>query len=134
MKIAVPVADESLTIYPNAGHAPYFAVFSVKGGMFKSYQLEELKANPRTDIEHDDCDGEHGHSCQHDHHEGDEDAHIAQHKLMASVISDCHYLVVKRACKNTMLGMTKAGLKVVRYAGQADKAPTALAQMSAQLV
>ena len=37
MKVAIPVKDDSLTFFGNAGHTPYFAVYAVKGaGMFKA--------------------------------------------------------------------------------------------------
>ena len=32
MKIAVPVYDESLKIFGNTGHTPFFAVFEQKDG------------------------------------------------------------------------------------------------------
>lgn len=131
MKIAVPVTDAGLSIYGNAGHAPFFAIFEIKGGMFKSFVLERLVPNPRTDVEHADCGGEHGHSCTHD--EGD-DAPLVQHDLMGSALAACTYLVVKKACKNTMLGMTRSGVKVIRYPGSRDKAPAALAEMTSVLV
>ena len=36
MKVAVPVFDESLRIFGNTGHTPFFAVFEQKNsGMFK---------------------------------------------------------------------------------------------------
>jgi predicted Fe-Mo cluster-binding NifX family protein len=43
MKIAVPVLDESLKLAGNAGHTPYFAIFNLSGGMFKSFTLEGLR-------------------------------------------------------------------------------------------
>ncbi len=47
MKIAVPVVDDSLKMAGNAGHTPYFAVYNLKGGMFRSFELEGLRANPK---------------------------------------------------------------------------------------
>ena len=40
MKIAIPVKDENLTFFSNAGHTPKFAVYELSGtGMFKSFKL-----------------------------------------------------------------------------------------------
>ena len=129
MKVAVPVKDDSLTFFGNAGHSPYFAIYEVKGaGMFKSFTFEELRANPRTDIdpEHDEGD----HHCSH----GDNDeAHEKEHYDMAKVLEDCNYLVAKRACKNTAAAMANYGITIKKYSGDATKADAILSGVSAQL-
>ncbi len=65
MKIAVPVMDDSLKMAGNAGHTPYFAVFNLSGGMFKSFTLEGLRANPKVAGEEDHDHDKH-HTCDHD--------------------------------------------------------------------
>lgn len=130
MKVAIPVKDDSLTFSANAGHTPYFAVYNIKGGgMFKSFELDEVRPNPRTDIDHDHDDSEH--VCSHDH--GDEE-HAKAHYVMGDAISDCAYIVVKMACKNTAAAFTKKGIKIKKYNGEADKANVILSQVSAQLI
>jgi predicted Fe-Mo cluster-binding NifX family protein len=130
MKIAVPVYDDSLKLFDNAGHSPYFGVFSVSGsGMFAQTSLEELRQNPRDDIDHE-CESEHGHSCDHDH---DDEEHVKKHDLLASKLSDCDYIVVKRACKNTMLGLQRAGVKVKKYNGDGSDANQIVAQVRSEL-
>ena len=48
MKIAIPVKDENLAFFPNAGHTPKFAVYTMAGsGMFRSFNLDNVKNNPR---------------------------------------------------------------------------------------
>ena len=47
MKIAVPVIDQTLKISKNAGHTPYFAIFNIGGGMFKTITFDSLRANPK---------------------------------------------------------------------------------------
>jgi predicted Fe-Mo cluster-binding NifX family protein len=130
MKVAIPVADESLTFFGNAGHAPYFAVYSMKGsGMFRSFSLDEVRKNPRTDIDHDH-DDEH-HECSH----GDEDEeHVRQHRVMADVLEDCDYLIARRACKNTATSMANLGIKIKKYSDSATQAEEVLSSLSAALV
>jgi predicted Fe-Mo cluster-binding NifX family protein len=131
MKIAIPVSDDTLTFFGNAGHTPYFAVFSVNGsGMFRSFNLEEVRRNPRNDIDHDHGEEEH-HECSH----GEDDAeHVRQHEVMAETLEDCDYLVARRACKNTAKSMANLGIKIKKYDAAATKAPEILSAMSAQLV
>jgi predicted Fe-Mo cluster-binding NifX family protein len=113
MKIAIPVKDESLTFFGNAGHTPKFAIFSMNGsGMFRSFTLDEIKNNPRTDIDHDHADEDH--QCSHDH---DDAEHIAQHNKMGVVLDECDYIVVSRACKNTANTMNDHNVKIVKYTG-----------------
>ena len=96
MKVAVPVKDKSLNFFGNAGHTPYFAVYNVKGGgMFKSFELEDIRQNPRTDLDHEH---EEDHHCSHDHAD---EVHVQEHFTMGKVLEDCDFLIVKRACKNT---------------------------------
>ncbi len=128
MKIAIPVKDESLTFFGNAGHTPKFAVFSMKGsGMFRSFDLEEIRANPRTDLDHE-C-GDEDHECSHDH---DDAEHIAQHDKMGIALQDCDYLVTSRACKNTANTMKNHGVKILKYSGQTPKSDAILREVAAQ--
>ena len=132
MKIAIPVADESLTFFGNAGHAPLFAVYSVKGsGMFRAFNLEALRPNPRNDLDHEhDHDDEH-HECSHGH---DDEEHVRQHVIMAEALEDCDYLVVRRACKNTTASMANLGIRIKKYNDQATKAGEILTALSKELV
>lgn len=126
MKIAIPVKDESLTFFSNAGHTPMFALYEMNGGgMFKSFKLLEIKNNPRTDIDHNDEE----HSCAHD---GDDAEHIAQHNKMGAILDDCDYIVVTRACKNTANTMSSHGVKIVKYTGESPKADAILREVSAK--
>jgi predicted Fe-Mo cluster-binding NifX family protein len=130
MKVAVPVKDDTLTFFGNAGHTPYFAVYAVSGaGMFKAFKFEELRKNPRTDLDHEHNDGnEH---CSHGH---DDEAHVKEHVKMAELLEDCDYLVAKRACKNTAAAMVNYGISISKYNGDATKADAVLSGVSAQLV
>lgn len=128
MKIAIPVKDESLTFFGNAGHTPKFAIFSMQGaGMFRSFNLDEVKNNPRTDLDHDHAEEEH--ECAHDH---DDAEHIAQHNKMGALLDACDYIVVKRACKNTANTMNDHGVKIVKYAGSATGANDILREVAAK--
>ncbi|MCJ7766684.1 MAG: hypothetical protein MUP09_12245 [Thiovulaceae bacterium] len=130
MKVAVPVKDDSLTFFGNAGHTPYFAVYTVNGaGMFKAFKFEELRANPRTDIDQEHDEGDH--HCAHGH---DDEEHVKEHYDMAKTLEDCDYLVAKRACKNTAEAMVNYGITIVKYSGDAIKADPVLSGVSAQLV
>jgi predicted Fe-Mo cluster-binding NifX family protein len=128
MKIAVPVMDENLKMAGNAGHTPYFAVFNLSGGMFKSFTLEGLRANPKVTGEEPHDHDEH-HTCDHD--EGDVE-HIRAHDTMADTIEDCDYLVVKMACKNTAKSMSNVGIKLQKYNGTEALAPKILTELAAQ--
>ena len=131
MKIAIPVADASLTFFGNAGHAPSFAVYSVNGsGMFRSFSLDEIRKNPRNDIDHDHGEDEH-HECSHDH---DDEEHVRQHQVMADALEDCDYLVVRRACKNTAASMMNLGIKIKKYDANATKSEEILRALSAEFV
>ena len=126
MKIAIPVKDESLTFFGNAGHTPKFAVFSMQGaGMFRSFTLDEIKANPRTDLDHDH--GDEDHECAHDH---DDAEHIAQHNKMGTVLDECNYIVVRRACKNTANTMKDHDVKIVKNNGTAVNANEILREVA----
>ena len=130
MKVAIPIENDNLKMFDNAGHSPYFGVFTITGsGMFKSTNLEDVRKNPRDDIDHE-CNHDHGHACDHDENDA---VHIAKHDLLANAIKDCDYIIVKRACKNTMLGLQKAGVKVKKYNGSDLDAKAVLAQMSKEL-
>jgi predicted Fe-Mo cluster-binding NifX family protein len=126
MKIAIPVKDETLTFFGNAGHTPKFALYEMNGsGMFKSFKLQEIKNNPRTDVDYEDED----HTCAHD---GDDAEHIAQHNKMGEVLDECDYIVVTRACKNTVNTMNSHNVKVIKYTGDATQADVVLKEVSAK--
>ncbi|WP_373073099.1 hypothetical protein [Sulfurimonas sp.] len=129
MKIAIPVKDESLTFVGNAGHTPKFAIYDMVGsGMFRSFKLDTIKNNPRTDVDFEDED----HTCAHD---GDNDAeHIAQHNKMGVVLDECDYIVVTRACKNTANTMNDHNVKIIKYTGDASNADAILREVSAQFI
>lgn len=130
MKIAIPVRDENLTFFPNAGHTPKFAVYTMAGaGMFKSFTLEEVKNNPRTDIDHENPEEEH--ACDHSHDDAD---HIEQHNKMGRVLTDCDYIVVKTACKNTAKSFTSVGIKLVKYNGESFQTESILREVSGKFV
>ncbi len=128
MRIAVPVKDENLMFFPNAGHTPKFAVFTMNGtGMFRSFELNEIKNNPRTDIDHDEP--EEDHECNHDHDDAD---HIEQHNKMGRVLTDCDFVVVKKACKNTAKSFTSQGIKLVKYNGDSFETNSILKELSSK--
>lgn len=130
MKIAVPVVDETLKMAGNAGHTPYFAVYTLKGGMFRSFEFETLRANPKMageDHHHDDHDDHH--TCEHG---ADDVEHIKAHDTMADAIADCDYLVVKMACKNTANSMSNLGIKLKKYNGTEIQAGKILMELAPQ--
>lgn len=130
MKIAVPVKSTHLQFFGNAGHTPFFAVFTLKGsGIFKSFELEEVRKNPRTDLH--DHDEEEGHHCSHDH---DDEIHVKEHQKMGDTLKDCHYLVVSRACKNTARSMAEHDIKIQKYIGKGLEAKQILQELSTQFV
>jgi len=129
MKVAVPVKDSSLGFFGNAGHAPYFAVYTIRGsGMFRAFEFENIRANPRTDLDHEHDDEDH-----HCHHGHDDEAHVKEHFKMAEVLGDCDFLVAKRACKNTAAAMVNYGIAIKKYNGDQAKADLVLNSVSAQL-
>lgn len=128
MKIAVPVVDESLKMAGNAGHTPYFAVFALNGGMFKSFTLEGLRINPKA-VGEDHHEHEGHHTCDHDENDIE---HLRAHDTMAEAIEDCDYLVVKMACKNTAKSMNNVGVKLQKYNGTEAMAPKILTELAAQ--
>ena len=127
MKIAIPVKDENLTFFSNAGHTPKFAIYELSGtGMFRSFNLNSIIKNPRTDIDHDHA--EEDHECNHGH---DDEEHIKEHNKMGIALKDCSYIVVKKACKNTANSFTSQGIKLVKYNGEALDVSTILKETSA---
>ena len=127
MKIAIPVKDENLTFFSNAGHTPKFAIYELSGtGMFKSFKLNSVIANPRTDIDHDQAVEDH--ECNHGH---DDEEHIAEHNKMGVALKDCNYIVVRKACKNTANSFTSQGIKLVKYNGEALDVNAILKETSA---
>ena len=133
MKIAIPVKDEALTFFGNAGHTPMFAIFEMNGaGMFRSSKLSELRNNPRTDLdEHDHDEEDESHQCSHG---AEDEEHVAQHYKMGEVLEDCDYLVVKRACKNTANAMKNYAVKIVKYDGTSTKSDAILKEVSAKFI
>eukprot|EP01155_Anaeramoeba_flamelloides_P001957 Anaeramoba_flamelloidesa1056697_185.p1 GENE.a1056697_185~~a1056697_185.p1 ORF type:complete len:131 (+),score=7.36 a1056697_185:38-430(+) len=130
MKIAIPVKDENLGFFPNAGHTPKFAVYTMAGsGMFKSFNLEDIKQNPRSDIDHEHPDEEH--ACDHDH---DDAEHVEQHNKMGRALKECNYIVVKTACKNTANSFTSEGIKLVKYNGNSLDATKILNELSSKFI
>ena len=126
MKIAIPVKDENLTFFSNAGHTPKFAIYELSGtGMFKSFKLNSVIANPRTDIDHDHA--EEDHECNHGH---DDEEHIAQHNKMGVALKECNYIVVRKACKNTANSFTSQGIKLVKYNGESLEVSAILKETS----
>ena len=126
MKIAIPVKDENLTFFSNAGHTPKFAIYELSGtGMFKSFKLNSVIANPRTDIDHDHA--EEDHECNHGH---DDEEHIAEHNKMGVALKDCNYIVVRKACKNTANSFTSQGIKLVKYNGESLEVSAILKETS----
>ncbi|MFT7004355.1 MAG: putative Fe-Mo cluster-binding NifX family protein [Sulfurimonas sp.] len=126
MKIAIPVKDDSLAFFSNAGHTPKFAIYDMNGtGMFVSFKLDTIKNNPRTDIDHND----ENHTCAHD---GDDAEHIAQHNKMGAVLDECDYIVLGRACKNTAKSMGAHDVKIVKYSGDSTQAEVILKEVSAK--
>ena len=112
MRIAIPVLDQSMAIFANAGHAPFFAVFAAQGeGMFRQYVLEDLRANPRVEAG-TECAEEAGGTCNHD--EEDEESK-EKRNAMAAMLNDCDILLAKRACKHTTAAFEAAGVKVQKY-------------------
>ena len=126
MKIAVPVVDETLKMSANAGHTPYFAIFNLKGGMFRSFGFESLRPNPKVAGE-DDHDHDGHHTCDHDENDVE---HIRAHDTMAHTIEDCDYLVVKIACKNTAKSMNNLGIKLQKYNGNESQAEKILMELA----
>lgn len=129
MKIAVPVVDDTLKMAGNAGHTPYFAVYNLKGGMFRSFELEGLRANPKMAGEEDHHDHDDHHTCDHDANDME---HIKAHDTMADAIADCDYLVVKMACKNTANSMSNLGIKLKKYNGNEAQAGKILMELATQ--
>ena len=127
MKIAIPVKDENLTFFSNAGHTPKFAIYELTGtGMFRSFKLNSIINNPRSDIDHDHA--EEDHECNHGH---DDEEHIAQHNKMGVALKGCNYIVVRKACKNTANSFTSQGIKLVKYNGESLEVSAILKETSA---
>ena len=130
MKIAIPVKDENLQFFSNAGHTPKFAIYEMNGsGMFRSFNLSSVINNPRTDLDHEHPEEEH--ECNHSH---DDEEHIAQHNKMGVALSDCNYIVVKKACKNTAKSFVSQGIKIVKYNGESLEVSDILKETSANFV
>jgi predicted Fe-Mo cluster-binding NifX family protein len=130
MKVAVPVMDDSLKIARNAGHTPYFAIFEIGGGMFKTVKFKELRENPKMqDEEVDEADHVGRHVCDAE----DDVEHVKAHYTMAEAIEDCDYLVVKMACKNTANAMKSSDVKIKKYNGNELYAPQVLGAISNEL-
>jgi ABC-type Zn2+ transport system substrate-binding protein/surface adhesin len=96
--------------------------------MFRAFELEEVRENPRTDLDHEHED-EH-HQCDHD---DNDEAHVQEHFKMGKVLEDCDFLVVKRACKNTAAAMAEYGVHIRKYSGEPAKAEAVLRSVASQL-
>ncbi len=111
MRIAVPVYDESLKIFGNTGHTPFFAIFEQKGaGMFKKIDLLELRENPRGNKEASE-------GCSHKDEEmsaEEQMAHKQEHNILGEIIKDCAVVLVKKACPNTARVFNERGIKVCK--------------------
>lgn len=110
MKVAVPVKNRELDLFANAGHAPYFAIYQQKGsGMFRSFELLELRDNPRVNME-----AEFG--CQREgeeHHEHGDD----EHAVLGELVHDCSKVGVIKACERAAKAMNERGAQVVKLKG-----------------
>ncbi|RAX57919.1 hypothetical protein CCZ01_04630 [Helicobacter monodelphidis] len=125
MIIAVPVFDDGLKIFTNTGHSPYFAIFEQKGkGMFKSFDLLEMRTNPRGNKE-----AEKG--CSHSEDE-DTEAHIHGHLVLAEMVKGVDIVLVKHACANTTKVMQNAGAKICKIPQNIQMAKEALSQANMQ--
>lgn len=125
MKIAVPVKNEALDLFANAGHAPFFAIFEMKGGgMFKTFDLCELRDNPRVNME-----AEQG--CQHDHDhdnmtEEEEKEHEQGHNVLATLVEGCNIFLTKKACKHTAETIKAQGVEIRKIPEEVLNAKNAL--------
>lgn len=109
MTVAVPVRDESLTIFTNAGHAPFFAIFESKGtGMFCQFDLVEMRENPRFDM---DAEAGCGHEHEGDPTEGGEE-HRQEHLEIAELVKGCDVFLGKSACSHTADVIKDQGVEV----------------------
>ncbi|MCH5323096.1 MAG: hypothetical protein J1E31_05930 [Helicobacter sp.] len=111
MKIAVPVYDESLRVFNNTGHTPFFAIFEQKGaGMFKSINFLELRQNPRANLKASE-------GCSHKDNKMSEEeqiAHKQEHNILGEIIKDCEVVLVKKACVNTAKVFEECGIRVCK--------------------
>ena len=111
MKIAIPVYDDSLRIFTNTGHTPFFAIFEQVGsGMFKKIDFVELRHNPRGNVEVSE-------GCSHndsDMSEEEQIAHKLEHNILGEIIKDCQVVLVKKACKNTAKVFNEYGIKICK--------------------
>jgi predicted Fe-Mo cluster-binding NifX family protein len=118
MKIAAPVHDDTLRVFANAGHAPFFAVFDISGnGKFRAAKLVDLRANPRVNLEAED-------GCEHENNPQDEpleescyESKREELRVMTAILSDCAELVTAKACKNARRAFSEAGVKVNALGG-----------------
>ncbi|MGP1449652.1 MAG: NifB/NifX family molybdenum-iron cluster-binding protein [Wolinella sp.] len=124
MRVAIPLRDDSLHIFANAGHAPFFGIFELKGaGMFKKFDLIELRSNPRANLA-----AEKG--CSHTHSDNEsteeKEAHKREHDVLAELAHDCKVVLVQRACKNTALVMNENGIVIKKIPSDITNATDAL--------
>jgi predicted Fe-Mo cluster-binding NifX family protein len=130
MQIAIPIKDDSMTFFGNAGHTPKFAIFTMKGaGMFRSFELDKITNNPRTDLDHHHSEEEH--VCSHDDNDAE---HIAQHNKMGDVLDECDYIVVRRACKNTASSFKSHNIKIIKYTGNNYNANEILKEVASNFI
>lgn len=113
MRIATPVHNESLKVFANAGHAPFFAVFDINGaGKFRAAKLIALRANPRVNLQAEE-------GCEHENDPQEEpneecgyESKKEELKVMTAILSDCAELVAAKACKNAKRAFDEAGVRV----------------------
>lgn len=123
MKIAVPVFDESLRVFNNTGHTPFFAIFEQIGsGMFKKIDFIELRKNPRGDKNANE-------GCSHKDSEMSKEEQIAhknEHNILGEIIKDCAVVLVKKACQNTTKVFNECGIKICKIEPSCQNAKDAL--------
>ncbi|MCI5969460.1 NifB/NifX family molybdenum-iron cluster-binding protein [Helicobacter sp.] len=123
MKIAIPVFDESLKVFNNTGHTPFFAIFEQSGnGMFKKIDYIELRKNPRGDENAN-------RGCAHKDEQMSEEEQIAhknEHNVLGEIIHDCAVVLVKKACQNTAKVFNERGIKVCKMDRNCQSAKDAL--------
>lgn len=123
MKVAVPVKTKTFDIFKNTGHTPFFAIYEIVGsGMFRKPSFIEFRDNPRVNLEAEEgCSHEHGdHECDHD-----EEAHKQEHNILGDLVEDCKFVLVKKACKNSVAVFKEKGVdtwKIPEGVNNADKA------------
>ena len=100
MRVAIPVAGESLEVFERTGQAPFFAVFDIKDD--KSFELVEMRANQKH------------HHIHNDEVENDNE-HLNEHINQVKFISDCDYIFVKRVGKHMKEALDTQNIEVKKF-------------------